>query len=154
MFCLALIFLVTFSLFYTPCKCFTYVVKAEIHSYRQSNFSLTCLAHLQYVLILVSFCFLAVSRLALLITHIYHLVRSTKLDTQATFTIAVLFAIALDSFLLTLAFFAIITSFIAIIVVCRTLFFQICKSYSFFFFVIERFNKIFMHHFAIVNIVV
>ena len=131
--CLIFIFSVTFSLLYTLCKCLTNVANAGIQLYSQSNSISTYPVCFQYFLIPVSPSFLATSRSTLFFAHIYFLTRSTRFDIQATSADAIVSAIHFDSLSFFLTFSSLITSSIAIILVWRILYCQICKSYSFLF---------------------
>ncbi len=130
---LTLIFWPTSSLSYTLCEYLTNIASAGIQSCSQSSSISTWPAHFQYFLIPVSPSFFATSRSASLIAQLYLPTRSTGLDTQATSAGAVVSAILSDSILSFLTFFEIITSFIAIILLRRTLCCRICESYSFLF---------------------
>ncbi len=129
---LTLIFWPTSLLLYTLCECLTNVASAGIQSCSQSNSISTCPARLQYFLTPVSSSSLVAFMSTLLIAHLYFQVRSIGLDAQTTSASAVVSAGPSDSFF-SLAFSEIITSFIAIILVCRTLCCQICNLYSFLF---------------------
>lgn len=133
MFCLDFRFSVISLLSYTPYEYLTNIVNTRIQSYRQSNFSLTCQVRLEYFLISVSYSSWTTSRLVLLITHIYLLVRLIKLDILANFAIIIASVTFLDSFFVTQTFSIIIIFFIAIILIRHILCCQIWKSYSFLF---------------------
>lgn len=78
--CLIFIFLIIFSLSYPLYECLTNIVSIRIWSCSQFSSILTWLAYLQYFLISISSCFLAISRSVLLIAHLYLLTRSTRLS--------------------------------------------------------------------------
>lgn len=95
---------ITSLLLYTLYKYLTNITSTRIQSFSQSNFISSWPVYLQYLLISVNSCFLAVSRSTLLITHLYVSIKLIKLDTLDNFADAFFFQISTDSTSFSLVF--------------------------------------------------